>query len=131
PPLDRPPVTATKKDGSTVDRPCDPDGPLTALVFKTVSDPYVGRINLFRVFSGRIRPDSSVFNTTKNTEERIGQLFTMKGKDHETVSEVAAGDIGAVAKLAHTTTGDALSVKSDSVTLPEIQLPESLLALYI
>jgi len=130
-PLDRPPVTVIKKDGTEEERPCDPNGPLAALVFKTVSDPYVGRINLFRVYSGRMRPDSPVFNATKSTEERVGQLFTMRGKDHETVAEVPAGDIGAVAKLSHTATGDTLSVKSDPVTLPPLDLPEPLLAMAI
>jgi elongation factor G len=130
-PMDRPAVTVRTKGGDEQERACDPTGPLAALVFKTVSDPYVGRINLFRVFSGKIRPDSSLFNPTKNTEERVGQVFTMRGKDHETVSEVPAGDIGAVAKLAHTTTGDTFSVKADPVTLPRIQLPEPLLAVAI
>jgi len=130
-PLDRPPVTVIKKDGTEEERPCDPNGPLAALVFKTVSDPYVGRINLFRVYSGRMRPDSPVFNATKSTEERVGQLFTMRGKDHETVAEVPAGDIGAVAKLSRTATGDTLSVKSDPVTLPPLDLPEPLLAMAI
>jgi elongation factor G len=130
-PLDRPPVEVIKKDGSGEARPSDPNAPLTALVFKTLSDPYVGRINLFRVFSGKIRPDSPVFNATKNTEERIGQLFTLRGKEHETVSEVPAGDIGAVAKLAHTATGDALSTKNDPATLEPIAMPEPLLAMAI
>jgi elongation factor G len=78
-----------------------------------------------------MRPDSPVFNATKSTEERVGQLFTMRGKDHETVAEVPAGDIGAVAKLSHTATGDTLSVKSDPVTLPPLDLPEPLLAMAI
>jgi elongation factor G len=130
-PLDRPPAVAIGKGGAEVERPTDAGGPLTALVFKTVSDPYVGRINLFRVFSGRVRPDSAVFDSNKNTEERIGQLFTMRGKDHETVAEVPAGDIGAVAKLAHATTGDTFTVKADPVTLPPIEYPEPLLALAI
>ena len=118
-PLDRPPVTVVDQGRRrSSERATDPDGPLTALVFKTVSDPYVGRINLFRVYSGRVRPDSSVYNATKNTEERVGQLFAMRGKEHETVAEVPAGDIGAVAKLAHTTTGDTFSAKADPVTLP-------------
>jgi elongation factor G len=130
-PLDRPPVTVVKKGGAEEERTCDPNGPLTALVFKTLSDPYVGRINLFRMFSGRVRPDSSVFNASKNTEERIGQLFTLRGKEHETVSEVPAGDIGAVAKLAHTATGDTLSIKNDPVTLPPVEMPEPLLAMAI
>ncbi|TMK81419.1 MAG: elongation factor G [Actinobacteria bacterium] len=130
-PAERAPVTVRTKGDEERERACDPAGPLTALVFKTVSDPYVGRINLFRVWSGTLRPDSSVFNATKNTEERVGQVFTMRGKDHENVPEVPAGDIGAVAKLSHTTTGDTLSVKSDPVTLPSIALPEPLLAVAI
>jgi elongation factor G len=130
-PADRPPVTAVSKSGEERELACDPSGPLTALVFKTVSDPYVGRINLFRVLSGKMRPDSSVFNATKNSDERVGQLFTMRGKEHESVAEVPAGDIGAVAKLSHTATGDTLSVKSDPVLLPGIDLPEPLLAMAI
>ena len=107
------------------ERPADP---LAAFVFKTVSDPFVGHITMFRVFSGRVRPDSSVFNATKHTDERVGQLFAMRGKEHENVSEVAAGDIGAVAKLQHTHTGDTFSTKDDPVQLPPIELPEPLLA---
>jgi elongation factor G len=129
-PLDRKPVTAISK-GTERELTCDAAGPPAALVFKTVADPYVGRINLFRVFSGRIRPDSTVFNSKKNTEERIGQLFTLRGKDHETVSEVPAGDIGAVAKLAHTATGDTLASKADPLVLPPIDLPEPLYAIAI
>jgi elongation factor G len=130
-PLDRSPIKVLTKGGEEQERPVDPGGPLTALVFKTVSDPYVGRINLFRVYSGKVRPDSSLFNATKNTEERVGQLFTLRGKEHENVAEVPAGDIGAVAKLGHTATGDTFSEKSNPVTLPPIDLPEPLLAVAI
>ena len=127
-PTDRPPVTVIGKDGQEQERPCDPSAPLTALVFKTVSDPYVGHISMFRVFSGRVRPDSAVFNASRGVEERVGQLFALKGKEHETVSEVPAGDIGAVAKLSHTVTGDTFSTKDNPVTLPPIDMPEPLLA---
>ena len=130
-PLDRQAPTASTRGGDERELTSDSNGPTAALVFKTVSDPYVGRINLFRVFSGRIRPDSTVFNATKNTDERIGQLFTLRGKEHESVPEVAAGDIGAVAKLDHTTTGDTLSSKADALSLPPIELPEPLLAMAI
>ncbi|HJP67093.1 MAG TPA: elongation factor G [Actinomycetota bacterium] len=130
-PLDRPPALAAAKDGTERELPCDANGPAAALVFKTVSDPYVGRITMFRTFSGRTRPDSSVHNENKHTEERVGQLFTLRGKEHETVSEVPAGDIGAVAKLAHTTTGDTLSAKADPLVLPGIEWPEPLLAVAI
>ena len=80
----------TAKDGARAERSCDPDGPLTALVFKTVSDPFVGHIKMFRVFSGQ-GPARLARCTTRrrNTEERVGQLFALRGKDHETVSRGA------------------------------------------
>ena len=127
-PLDRAPVTVIGKGGEEKQRPSDPNGPLTAFVFKTVSDPFVGHITMFRVFSGKVRPDSSVSNATQGTDERIGQLFALKGKDHETLSEVPAGDIGAVAKLQHTHTGDTFSTKDEPAQLASVELPEPLLA---
>jgi elongation factor G len=130
-PADRPPVTVMTKDGEEQERSCDANGPLTAFVFKTVSDPYVGRINLFRVYSGRVRPDTSVHNATRSTDERVGQLFTLRGKEHDNLSEVPAGDIGALAKLSKTHTGDTLSEKSAPVTLPALELPEPLHALAV
>ncbi len=130
-PVDRGAIKVIRKDGSEAERPCDPKAPLCALVFKTISDPYVGHITMFRVFSGTLRPDSTVFNATKNTEERVGQLFAVRGKDHETVSEVPAGDIAAVAKLSHTTTGDTFSPKDDPGQVPLADMPEPLLAFAI
>jgi elongation factor G len=130
-PADRSPVTVMTTDGQEEERSADPDGPLTAFVFKTISDPYVGRITLFRVFSGKVRPDSTVHNATQRTDERVGQLFTMRGKEHDTVSEVPAGDIGAVAKLLKTHTGDTLSEKRASVTLSALELPEPLHAVAV
>lgn len=127
-PLDRGPIEVTAKNGEVKTRDCDPAAPTTAFVFKTVSDPFVGHITMFRVFSGKVRPDSSVFDSTQGSEDRIGQLFALRGKEHEPVSEVPAGDIGAVAKLAHTHTGDTFSSKDDPVQLPQIDLPEPLLA---
>jgi elongation factor G len=130
-PADRGSITVATKSGESKERACDPDQPLAALVFKTVSDPYVGHITMFRVFSGRVRPDSPVFNATKGTEERIGQVFSLRGKEHDSVSEVPAGDIGAVAKLSHTTTGDTFSTKDDPVTIAPVEMPEPLLAFAI
>ena len=127
-PLDRAPVQVIAKGGEEKERACDPNEPLSAFVFKTVSDPFVGHITMFRVFSGKVRPDSSVHNATQGTDERIGQLFALKGKEHETVSEVPAGDIGAVAKLPHTHTGDTFATKDDPVQLAPVELPETLLA---
>ena len=127
-PLDREPVKVIAKSGEDKERTCDPSGPLTAFVFKTLSDPFVGHITMFRVFSGKVRPDSSAHNSTQGTDERIGQLFALKGKEHESISEVPAGDIGAVAKLPHTHTGDTFATKDDPVQLPPVELPEPLLA---
>ena len=98
-------------------------------MFKTVSDPFVGHITMFRVFSGAIRPDTRVHNTTQGTDERIGQLFTLRGKEHESVPEVSAGDIGAVAKLQHAHTGDTFSApRTRPCTCRRSSLPEPLLA---
>jgi len=130
-PTERSSITVLSKSGEEQERSCTPERPLTALVFKTVSDPYVGHITLFRVFSGIFRPDSGQFNATKGIEERVGQLFTLRGKEHESVAAVSAGDIGAVAKLGHTTTGDTFSTKDAPVTLPPMPMPEPLLAFAI
>ena len=127
-PLERGPITVIGKDGTESERPSDANGPTTAFVFKTVSDPFVGHITMFRVFSGAIRPDTSVHNTTQGTDERIGQLFTQRGKEHESVPAVSAGDIGAVAKLQHAHTGDTFATKDAPVHLRPLELPEPLLA---
>ena len=127
-PIDRGPIEVLAKDGTAKERACDPNGPATAFIFKTLSDPFVGHITMFRVFSGKVRPDSTSHNATQGTDERIGQLFSLRGKEHDSVPEVAAGDIGAVAKLAHAHTGDTFSTKDDPVQVPGIELPEPLLA---
>ena len=121
-PEDRPPVTGTQ-NGDDVEVKADPAGPLVAQVFKTLSDPYVGRLTYFRVFSGTLRPDTSVFNVTRHADERIGNVFVMRGKNQENVSEMAAGDIGAVAKLAETITGDTLGTKASPIALPPLEFP--------
>jgi elongation factor G len=122
-PLDRPPVEA--QDGTA--RESKPDAPLSALIFKTMTDPYVGHVNFFRVYSGTFKGDTSIHNATKNLDERIGHVFTMRGKTQEQLSEIVAGDIGAVAKLTHTTTGDTIADKSDPVVYPPLEAPEPLL----
>jgi len=99
------------------------DGPLAALVFKTTADPYVGKLTYFRVFSGNIDSNSQVWNTTRGSAERIGQLFMLRGKNQEPVPKVSAGDIGAVAKLNVTNTSDTLSSQNKPVKLPPIVFP--------
>ncbi len=98
-------------------------GPLVTLVFKTLADPYVGKLTYFRVFSGAMESDSRVFNANRGEEERLGQLYFLAGKEQEPVNSVPAGDIGAVAKLQETVTGDTLCDKGHPLTLPSISFP--------
>ncbi len=99
-------------------------GPLLALVFKTSADPYVGKLTYFRVYNGTIESNSQVWNATHAGIERIGQLFILKGKNQEPVQKLKAGDIGAVAKLSLTDTGDTLATKDKPVKLPPVVFPE-------
>src|SRR5947209_7063683 len=112
----------------TMQLPPSPDAPTSAFVFKTVSDPYVGRISLFRVFSGKLHPDSTVYNATQGADERIHQIFALRGKTQVPLSEVVAGDIAAVAKLAHTHSGDTLADKAAPIVYPPLDAPDRALA---
>lgn len=128
-PADRLPVSGTipGKDEEKV-RKSSLEEPFSALVFKTQADPYVGRINYFRVYSGSVKADSQFFNVNKDKTERIGNLFFMRGKNQLQTSEVIAGDIGAVAKLAVTGTGDSLTDKGDPILYPPIDFPEPVIS---
>jgi elongation factor G len=101
----------------------DATAPLAALVFKTSADPYVGKLTYFRVYSGTIHSDSTVWNSTRGKGERIGQLYVLRGKAQEPVPHLIAGDIGAVAKLAETGTGDTLCQRDHPLSLPAIEFP--------
>jgi elongation factor G len=121
-PENRVPVISTKvKDDKEVTRSVD--DPASALVFKTVADPYAGKLTLFRTFSGTIKGDSSIYNTTQEVAERVGQLYMLQGKKQVAVSEVSAGDIGTVAKLKQTVTGDSFSDADEKVIFPSIVFP--------
>ena len=98
--------------------------PLAALVFKTSADPYVGKLTYFRIYTGAISSNSQVWNATRGGEERIGQLFILRGKTQETVSQLGAGDIGGVAKLSLTSTGDTLCSRDKPVKITPVQFPE-------
>jgi elongation factor G len=100
--------------------------PLAALVFKTTADPYVGKLTYFRVYNGVINSNSQVLNSSQNASERIGQLFMMRGKTQEPVPQVKAGDIGAVAKLNVTATGDTLCAPDRPVRLEAVTFPAPL-----
>jgi elongation factor G len=103
-------------------------GPYTAFVWKTIADPFAGRITMLRVVSGTLKQDSNVFNQTHDTTERFGHLLVLQGKTQTQVPELKAGDLGAVAKLKDTRTNDVLADKSTKVKIPEIKFPEAVLA---
>jgi len=106
-------------------------GPLAALVFKTTADPYVGKLTYFRVCSGVINSDSTVWNANKGRAERLGQLFLVRGKGQEPVPSIIAGDMGGVAKLAETVTGDTLCNRDRPLVLPSIAFPAPVLSVAV
>jgi elongation factor G len=126
----RPPVEVQAGDTLAEIAP-DPDGQPLALVFKTLADPYVGRISLFKVLSGTIRVDDHLRNTRTGADERMHSLFMLRGKDHLEVQEVRAGDIAAVAKLSSTLTGDTLAPMSMPVVVPPVVVPEPTLSIAV
>ena len=107
------------------------DGPPAAFVFKTIADPYVGRVNLFKVVSGQIRPDAVLTNGRTMADERLHQLVTMRGKEQEPASEVPTGDIAAVAKLADTSTGDVLGQRGADLNIEGFDPPTPTLPIAI
>src|SRR5918994_6867427 len=121
-------VRALGEDGEEIEISPDEDGELVAYVFKTLADPYAGRLNLFRVFSGVVKGDSQVTNVTRRGKERVGQLLVSQGKEHEQVDELGAGDIGAVAKLKETRAGDALAARDARISFPPLDLPAPVMA---
>ncbi len=109
--------------GDAADYAADPNRPLAALVFKTTADPFVGKLSLFRVYQGTIRSNSEVWDANHSQAERVGQLYLPKGKSQENLTEVTAGDIGAVGKLSSTVTGDTLCARDNQVIFDPIRMP--------
>ena len=111
-------------DGETAEIIADPNGDFVALAFKTQADPHVGKVTWFRVYSGTLKSSSSLYNASKDHEERVGQLFFSRGKEHISTDFVTAGDIGGVSKLDSVVTGDTLT-NGKKVKLSGIQFPHS------
>ena len=109
----------------------DPDAPFAAQVFKTVHDPYSGKLNYIKVFRGTLKSGATVYNPNSDTEERIGQIFVLRGKKTELVSELVAGDIGAVNKLTATDTGHTLCAVGTALTFDPIHFPKPSLCLAV
>jgi len=121
-------VRALDGDGNDVVVEPAEDADLLAHVFKTTADPYTGRINLLRVYSGVLRSDSQAYNVTRKSKERIGQIAAPCGKETSPVDELGPGDIGAVAKLRETQAGDVLGEKDTGVAFPALDLPAPVMA---
>jgi elongation factor G len=109
----------------------DAAGPLASLVFKTLADPYVGKLSYFRVYSGTMESDSRVFNSRVREEERLGQLYTIRGKEQTPVARVPAGDMAGVARLSETETGDTLCDRGMPLELPQPEYPSALFSVAI
>jgi elongation factor G len=121
-------VTATGVGGEAIEVEPDEGGPLVAYVFKTLADPYTGRVNLFRVYRGTLASDSHATNVTRGTKERIGQLGQPLGKELRSTAELGAGDIGAVAKLKETRAGDVICAGPEEIGFAPLDLPDPVMA---
>jgi elongation factor G len=122
------PFKGLGKGGAEVLKPADEKAPASAYVWKTIADPFAGRITMFRVVSGAIKADSTVHNKTRDVPERLGSLQLLQGKTPTAVPELRAGDLGAVAKLKDTLTNDTLGDKADPVIFPPLKFPEPVLS---
>ena len=131
-PKDVPPVIGMDpRTEEEIERPAEDNAPLSALVFKIVTDPYVGRLAYVRVYSGRLVQGSTVYNSTKERRERIGRLIRMYADRREDISEVLAGDIGAVLGMKESFTGDTLCEISAPIILESISFPEPVISVSI
>ncbi len=130
-PMERASLLATDDKGDIHEISCDENKPFSAQVFKTVADPFVGKLNMVRVFTGSLKSGMTVYNATTGQKERINGVYLMKGKKQEAVDELVAGDIGAVNKLVCTNTGDTLCDDSFKIKYYEIPLPAPVLTMAI
>lgn len=130
-PVDRPDVAGKNKAGEETTRKAAEDQPFSAFVFKTIADPYSGKLTIFRVFSGSLSSDSTIYNTTRDCKEKIGQIFALMGKNHQNYDRVKAGDIAAFVKLKETTTGDTLSDDHNPITFPPLVFPTPIISFAI
>lgn len=135
-PLDVPAITgsvmnAKKEEEGTLSRPHDPDAPFSALAFKIITDPYVGVLTFFRVYSGTVTAGSTVLNSTRDRKERIGRIVRVHADKREEVKEISAGDIGAAVGLKETITGDTLCSVDSPIVLESIFAPEPVISIAI
>ncbi|NLM18955.1 MAG: elongation factor G, partial [Clostridiaceae bacterium] len=124
-------IVVIKPDGTEVELPCDENGPLSAFIFKTVIDPFVGRISIYRVYSGKVKDGVPVYNYTNDQEERVNGVYYLQGKKQISTSEVVAGDIGALTKLSVSSTNQTLTSKSNPLLIQPVDLPSPGLTLAV
>jgi len=123
-PVDIPPVTGINPKGETEERPADDDAPFSALAFKLMTDPYVGHLTFLRIYSGVLRSGDQVYNSSRETREKIGRLLKMHANKREEIKEAGAGDIVAAVGLRNSTTGDTLCDEGKPVVLEKLHIPE-------
>jgi len=131
-PLDVPPILGTKPgNGSEIARKADVNEPFSALAFKVMTDPYVGQLTFIRVYSGMLSAGSYIYNSTKDTKERVGRLLKMHANKREEIKEISAGDIAAVVGLKSTLTGDTLCDEKSQVVLEAMEFPDPVISVAI
>jgi len=130
-PLDVPTRKAKNKAGEEIEIKADPDAPLAAHVFKTMTDPYIGQLTFFRVFGGTVKADAGFYNANTGTHERIGNLLVMQGKEQVSVATVGPGELAAVPKLKATSAGDTLCDEKHQITFEKIEFPEPMVRLSV
>ena len=131
-PLDIPPMKGINpRSGDTIDRRTDTQEPFTALAFKVMSDPYVGKLTFFRIYSGVLKEGTHIYNPVKQTRERVGRILRMHANRREELKQAVAGDIVAAVGLRGTTTGDTLCSESEQIILEDIRFPEPVISVAI
>ncbi len=130
-PLDIPPVKGKEKSGKETERKAADDEPFAALAFKIMTDPFVGHLTYFRVYSGYLKSGSYIYNSNRQRKERIGRLLKMHANKREEIKEVYAGDIAAAVGLKHTLTGDTLCDDKDPIVLESIEFPDPVISIAI
>ena len=130
-PVDIPPIAGVKPDGEEDTRPASDDEPFSALAFKIMTDPYVGKLAFFRVYSGTLKSGSYVYNSTKGKKERIGRILQMHANNRKEIDVVYSGDIAAAVGLKDTTTGDTLCDESKPIILESMEFPEPVISVAV
>ncbi len=130
-PIEKPPVRGIDDDEQEATRPSDDEAPFSALAFKIATDPFVGTLTFFRVYSGVLSSGDSIYNPVKSKRERVGRILQMHANSREEIKEVRAGDIAAAVGLKDVTTGDTLCSEKDIITLERMEFPEPVISVAV